>query len=301
MELGIVLFQDDLAFLVREPAAAEPFLHLDRPQARLGEVHAHDGPEASLVKLPEEQGRGRGSHAVERAQFPELLLRKKLVRKGQADSPHGCGCLGRVDGPLFRFLDHDVRAQVLERQAHRLLIGGRDRVDGDEEGDADRDTEDIDKGPVMVMTQFLYVCSDSSWHPHFFAVAWSRAAFKSSTVHFPWKKAGPEPVGKPTNCTFLTPTVTTGESSIQMTRGTCCFIPFLAMNCSPSWLSKSYQETVSLSPYLEKTPLILFEGFFQGTVVHVEHLDLGRLGSRMSAETKAEGKRERTNKEQLSS
>jgi len=88
MELRIMLLKHDLAFLVREATAAEPFLHLDWSQARLGEVNAHDGPEASLVELPEEQGRGHGADAVDGGEFLNLFGRQKLIREGQTDPPH---------------------------------------------------------------------------------------------------------------------------------------------------------------------------------------------------------------------
>ena len=80
-------------------------------------------------------------HAVNGFEFFQILGRENLVGKRQAYPPHRCGRLARVHGPLFRPLDDEVRPEVLEGQAHGLLVSGGDGIDGDEQGDPDGDAQ----------------------------------------------------------------------------------------------------------------------------------------------------------------
>ena len=113
-----------------------------------------------VLKPPRSNSQRRRDEAVEATPSRELSFCRssdgqELVRKRQAYAPHGSGCLGSIDRPLLRLLDHEVRAEVLEGQAHRLLVGRRDRIDRDKEGDAYGDAEDIHQGPLMVVAKLV--------------------------------------------------------------------------------------------------------------------------------------------------
>ena len=144
MELRIVFLQHDLAFWLGEAAPPEPFLDLDRPKARLGEVDPHNGPEAASGRTP----RGAGTEAmdadpVDGAEFLHLFGRRSWFEKGRRIPRMEVGVWAASTARFSGFCTTRSAPMFLKGSAHRLLIGRRDRIDRDEEGDAYGDAEDI--------------------------------------------------------------------------------------------------------------------------------------------------------------
>ena len=69
-------------------------------------------------------------------------------------------------------------------------------------------------------------------------------------VHFPWKKAGPEPVGKPTNFISLPLTGIVNLPSIQMTKGNMLGYPLLGHELFSFFALKVVPGNINFVPVL---------------------------------------------------